>query len=148
MLAGYISPVHDGYKKPGLLPAAVRLDMLRFAVEDSGWVTVDDWECRQPDPSASYKVVEHVKSLLSANADMADAKILFVCGADLARDMENPSKWPVVNRRRLLAACTLAVMAREGTDVVTESYQNEDGEVVQHVLMSSDVIPGSSTLIR
>lgn len=46
VLGGFCSPVHQKYgeKKPGLLTSEHRLSMCNLALQDSDWVTVDDWE--------------------------------------------------------------------------------------------------------
>jgi len=40
----YMSPVSDAYGKPGLAPAAHRVDMCRGAARASQRVMVDEWE--------------------------------------------------------------------------------------------------------
>lgn len=40
----YLSPVHEGYRKAGLLSNEHRLNMALLAVQDSDWIQVDDWE--------------------------------------------------------------------------------------------------------
>lgn len=49
VVGGIVSPVSDSYGKRGLVPARHRVAMARLALHSSGWVTVDDWESRQPD---------------------------------------------------------------------------------------------------
>lgn len=45
---GYMSPVNDGYKKPGLAPGPHRLAMCRLAAQSSDIIMVDDWEAAGP----------------------------------------------------------------------------------------------------
>lgn len=59
----YLSPVHDGYAKPHLLPSTERLDMPRLASDNSSWMMVDSWECIQTAPSPSYAVAHHLLSV-------------------------------------------------------------------------------------
>ncbi|CAI0378784.1 unnamed protein product [Linum tenue] len=46
VIAGYMSPVTDVYKKPGLIPAEHRLRMCNLACESSDFIMVDPWEVR------------------------------------------------------------------------------------------------------
>lgn len=49
MVGGIVSPVSDGYGKQGLVLAKHRIAMAKLALQSSNWVTVDEWESRQPD---------------------------------------------------------------------------------------------------
>uniref|UniRef100_G3PS19 Nicotinamide-nucleotide adenylyltransferase n=1 Tax=Gasterosteus aculeatus TaxID=69293 RepID=G3PS19_GASAC len=49
VVGGVVSPVSDGYGKQGLVLAKHRVAMAKLALRSSNWVTVDDWESRQPD---------------------------------------------------------------------------------------------------
>ena len=44
LLGGFMSPVSDAYRKPGLVPAKDRVAMCRLALEHSPWIMVDHWE--------------------------------------------------------------------------------------------------------
>lgn len=44
---GYLSPVGDGYKKKGLLPATHRVKMCEAAAAESTWIKCDSWEAKQ-----------------------------------------------------------------------------------------------------
>jgi nicotinamide mononucleotide adenylyltransferase len=46
IIGGYLSPVSDGYAKPGLAPWYHRVDMCALACADSSWIMVDSWEPR------------------------------------------------------------------------------------------------------
>lgn len=59
VVKGIISPVGDSYKKKGLIDASHRLKMARLATQNSDWITVDDWECQQPEWVETAKVVRH-----------------------------------------------------------------------------------------
>lgn len=49
VVGGIVSPVSDGYRKQGLVPAKHRIAMARLALQSSNWVTVDEWESQQAD---------------------------------------------------------------------------------------------------
>lgn len=61
MIKGIISPVGDAYKKKGLIEACHRVEMARLASENSGWITVDSWECLQPEWVETLKVIRWVE---------------------------------------------------------------------------------------
>lgn len=58
VIKGIISPVGDAYKKKGLIEACHRVEMARMASENSGWITVDSWECLQPEWVETLKVIQ------------------------------------------------------------------------------------------
>uniref|UniRef100_A0A8P4G151 Nicotinamide nucleotide adenylyltransferase 3 n=1 Tax=Dicentrarchus labrax TaxID=13489 RepID=A0A8P4G151_DICLA len=49
VVGGIVSPVSDGYGKQGLVLAKHRIAMAKLALQSSNWVTVDEWESKQPD---------------------------------------------------------------------------------------------------
>lgn len=57
VIKGIISPVSDCYKKKGLIEACHRVEMARLATENSQWITVDSWECLQPEWLETLKVI-------------------------------------------------------------------------------------------
>ncbi|KAI1882980.1 hypothetical protein AGOR_G00240470 [Albula goreensis] len=59
VVGGIVSPVSDVYGKQGLAPARHRVAMARLALRSSDWVTVDDWESKQPDWTATVLTMRH-----------------------------------------------------------------------------------------
>lgn len=59
-----MSPVGDAYAKPGLAPAADRLEMCRLACRSSGLAMVDGWEADQPGYTRTLAVLRHVQRRL------------------------------------------------------------------------------------
>nr|XP_039270391.1 nicotinamide/nicotinic acid mononucleotide adenylyltransferase 1-like [Styela clava] len=59
VIGGVLSPVHDGYKKPGLLPAKHRIEMCKLAVQRYSWLSVDTWEADQDDYVETINVLQH-----------------------------------------------------------------------------------------
>ena len=64
MQGGYLSPVHDGYGKPELLPSATRLQLLRASLQSSDWLMVDDWEANQAHYSRTVPVLKSIQGRL------------------------------------------------------------------------------------
>ena len=72
VVGGYMSPVHDAYTKPGLLPAAHRLQMCRAAASTHPRLMVDPWEAAQPEAQRSLLVLRRVEvALLQAQQQVA-----------------------------------------------------------------------------
>lgn len=65
MGGGYMSPVNDAYRKPGLVPAAHRVAMCKAAATASTLVMVDSWESQQPQYVRTLHVLQHIQTALS-----------------------------------------------------------------------------------
>lgn len=61
VLGGYMSPVHIGYGKAGLLPNESRLALCQQAVSTSDWIMVDAWETMQQGHSTTLPVLRSVR---------------------------------------------------------------------------------------
>ena len=60
LIAGYYSPVSDGYGKEGLAEAKHRVKICQLAVEStSDWLMVDSWESRQEQYQRTALVLDH-----------------------------------------------------------------------------------------
>ena len=66
MLAGYLSPVHSGYGKPGLISAEDRVQLCQAATATSDWVMTDAWEAQQPAHTKTLFVLLSVQERLAA----------------------------------------------------------------------------------
>uniref|UniRef100_G3NA40 Nicotinamide/nicotinic acid mononucleotide adenylyltransferase 2 n=1 Tax=Gasterosteus aculeatus TaxID=69293 RepID=G3NA40_GASAC len=66
VIGGIISPVHDSYGKPGLVPSRHRLTMCQLAVQSSDWIRVDPWESYQDTWQTTCSVLEHHRDLMKA----------------------------------------------------------------------------------
>ncbi|CAM9585247.1 nicotinamide/nicotinic acid mononucleotide adenylyltransferase 2 [Lampetra fluviatilis] len=64
VIGGIISPVHDGYRKQGLISSRHRLSMCQLAVQNSDWIRVDPWECYQEKWQTTCDVLEHHRELM------------------------------------------------------------------------------------
>lgn len=47
VIGGIMSPVHDAYKKSGLVSSTHRCNMIRLGLQTSDWIRLSDWESRQ-----------------------------------------------------------------------------------------------------
>ncbi|XP_023283258.1 nicotinamide/nicotinic acid mononucleotide adenylyltransferase 1 [Seriola lalandi dorsalis] len=145
VVKGIISPVGDGYKKKGLIEASHRLEMARLATENSDWITVDSWECLQPEWVETAKVVRHHhEELLSAarNNDDVDTvkhtkkrridenyfgasshqkrrdgpQLMLLCGADVLESFGIPNMWKQEDIAEIVGRYGLVCITRSGSD--------------------------------
>ncbi|XP_029381417.1 nicotinamide/nicotinic acid mononucleotide adenylyltransferase 2 [Echeneis naucrates] len=86
VIGGIISPVHDSYGKPGLVPSRHRLTMCQLAVQSSDWIRVDPWECYQDTWQPTCSVLEHHRDLMKR-----------VTGCILS-NVNTPSTTPVIGQ--------------------------------------------------
>lgn len=113
VVGGYLSPVSDDYKKPGLAPGEHRNNMCRLAcAKSSNWLMVDDWEVRQPAYSKTADVLDHFNvelndklggvQLESLDPDTDEVvfsqerrkvRIMLLAGSDLIQTMSEPGVW-------------------------------------------------------
>jgi len=111
VLGGYLSPVHDSYRKTGLIHSRHRLEMCQIAVEDSSWLMVDSWECSRSEYSPTFLVMEHFRRQMdSFYGDRV--QLAFVCGSDLYHSLFDPEIWPKEHVERLLDSASLFVVPR------------------------------------
>ncbi|KAI9135807.1 hypothetical protein BKA69DRAFT_1108330 [Paraphysoderma sedebokerense] len=85
VLAGFLSPTNNSYNKPGLAHSTHRIEMCRLATESSRWISVDDWECRQPRWMRMREVVQNFQT--EVETIMKDHnqqfQIMLLAGGDL-----------------------------------------------------------------
>jgi nicotinic acid mononucleotide adenylyltransferase len=96
LIAGYFSPVSDGYMKEGLAPAKDRVAMCQLAVDcTSDWLMVDDWEARQPMYQPTADVLDHFERELNGNGGIGGKKIkiMLLAGGDLIASFGHPTVW-------------------------------------------------------
>jgi len=85
VVAGYLSPSPDCYVRQKLgkhyIEEEHRVSMCELAVNQSPWLMVDKWEAQQPRFVAYWKVVDHLKAIVSKI--IPTAKVMYLMGADL-----------------------------------------------------------------
>lgn len=126
VIAGYLSPVGDKYKKPGLLSSSRRVDMCRLACEQSSsWLMVDEWEASQSDYQRTALVLEHfdreVNERLGGIEDEEGvkhrARVLLLAGSDLIQTMSEPGVWSPKDLDIILGRFGTFIVERAGSDV-------------------------------
>ncbi|GET87690.1 hypothetical protein, conserved [Leishmania tarentolae] len=128
VLGGFLSPVSDGYGKPGLRSAADRVQIIRKALCQHPELNLDTWECQQPTYTRTLFVLqaleEHVNTWYTQSEPAAmewlalhgrRVRVVFVCGADLFSSFWVPGCWRLRLLRQLLDLFHLVVVYREGT---------------------------------
>ena len=102
---GYLSPVGDGYRKKGLLPAAHRLAMCRAAADESDWIKCDAWEAEQREHIMTRVVLERFQ-------ERVDGRVVLACGADLLQSMLTPGVWSDEDLEIILGKYGVACLER------------------------------------
>ncbi|KAL2096918.1 hypothetical protein ACEWY4_006125 [Coilia grayii] len=107
VVGGIISPVSDAYGKQGLVSAKHRVAMVKMALQSSDWVTVDDWESRQPDwtetvvtmryhygrVAKQYQPRMEALSSQPAKSALCAPQLKLLCGADFLDTFHVPGLW-------------------------------------------------------
>lgn len=125
VVAGYLSPVADAYKKQGLAFAEHRIEMCRLATEASPWIMVDDWEASKAEYTRTALVLDHfeheINEVLGGVADSTGkrrrAKIALMSGADLIETMSVPHVWAREDLDHILGRYGAFIIERNGTDL-------------------------------
>jgi len=94
VIAGYLSPVSDGYKKPGLASAFHRQQMLRIALNtvSDQWIKTSEWESSQVNWSPTINVLNYNKEIISKENNEA-IQVMLVCGGDFLQSFTKEGLW-------------------------------------------------------
>ncbi|RDD40565.1 Nicotinamide/nicotinic acid mononucleotide adenylyltransferase 1 [Trichoplax sp. H2] len=135
--AGIVSPVHDSYKKEGLISSKHRLEMCNIALQTSDWIRCNDWECRRSEWSRTVEVLRYIKSishqLVGHGEDDKEASIFIfsiyiatercqdvgvklLCGADLLESFATPNLWSTDDLQEIVEKFGLVCITRHGSD--------------------------------
>ncbi|XP_074507016.1 nicotinamide/nicotinic acid mononucleotide adenylyltransferase 3 [Sebastes fasciatus] len=110
VVGGIVSPVSDGYGKQGLVLAKHRIAMAKLALQSSNWVTVDEWESRQPDWTETVVTMRYhygriLKEYEQSTGTHNDSngthtelsspgpQLKLLCGADFLDTFKIPGLW-------------------------------------------------------
>ncbi|EOD43743.1 putative nicotinamide mononucleotide adenylyl transferase protein [Neofusicoccum parvum] len=156
VIGGYLSPVGDAYKKAGLASAEHRIRMCELAVEDSTWISVDQWEPLHKEYLPTAKVLDHFDHELNEvrggvedrSGQKRKVRVALLAGADLIQTMSTPNLWAPKDLDHILGHYGAFIVEREGTDIddaLASLQQWRDNIYVIHQLVKNDV---SSTRIR
>lgn len=156
ILGGYLSPVSDMYKKPGLLSARHRVNMCTLAAEDSDtWLMVDSWEAFQTYQRTAI-VLDHfdheINTVLggvhTADGEHRKVRVMLLAGSDLIGTMSEPGVWSYSDLEHILGryGCLIVERAGTGMDQATDSLARWRSNIhLISQLIQNDV---SSTKVR
>ncbi|TFK84853.1 Nucleotidylyl transferase [Polyporus arcularius HHB13444] len=157
IVGGYLSPVSDQYKKPGLVSAHHRVNMCNLAAEQtSQWLMVDPWEAFQSYQRTAV-VLDHFEHEINtrlggiATADGGEkkpARIMLLAGSDLIATMSEPGVWSERDLDHILGRYGVLIIERAGADMdqAIDSLSRWRHNIhLIHQLVQNDV---SSTKIR
>ena len=120
VVGGVMSPVSDHYGKSGLLSSIHRLEMCRLSVVDSDWITVDDWEIKQPKYLPTRRVLDRLQEELrrrsGCQASQRMASLILLCGADMLDSFNTPGVWDPEDMNVILGKYGVVCIERVGTD--------------------------------
>lgn len=153
VIGGIISPVHNDYKKMGLIDAKHRCAMIDLALHSSDWIKLDTWESKQETWLETVKVLayhhkklnsrnindysfnfQQVQKLISGNTN--DNKTYFcnnnqpvqlklLCGADLLESFDNSNIWKKTDVTEIVKKYGLVVISREGSNAQRFIYESD-----------------------
>eukprot|EP00116_Pleurobrachia_bachei_P002997 sb/3463259/ len=118
VLAGLISPVHDGYRKhkKTLVKYADRRAMVELACGEDGWIRCSSWEGNQAQWTPTRQVLEALQD--QAREEFGDPGITtaLVCGGDLLESFSVPGLWLEEDIESIVGRHGLVVIRRTGSD--------------------------------
>jgi len=125
IVAGYLSPVSDAYKKAGLASAHHRTEMCRLAVQESSWIMCDEWEAIKPEYTRTALVLDHFQheinevrgGIQTPSGERRPARIALMSGADLIQTMSVPGVWANEDLEHILGRYGAFIIERNGTDL-------------------------------
>jgi nicotinamide mononucleotide adenylyltransferase len=151
VIGGFLSPVSEAYEKPGLAPAAHRLQMCSLAVADSPWIANDAWEASQPEWRPTVSVLGSFRQRLAQHG-YGDVGIKLVAGADLVQSFQVPNLWSAQDMHAITGPTFgLVIVERWASDIaeflLTNPilFRNRKTIIVAKQYISNDI---SSTKIR
>lgn len=157
IIGGFLSPVSDAYKKPGLAPARHRIQMCSYAAEKtSEWLTCDPWEAIQPQYFPTAQVLDHfdheINQVIGGCEDVHGTKqpvrIALLAGADLIQTMSTPGVWSPADLDHILRKFGAFIIERTGTDIDEALAGLKDYQDNIHVIPQVITNDVSSTKVR
>jgi len=156
LVATYLSPVADAYKKVGLASARDRIRMCQLAADQTDRLMVDSWEANQKEYTRTAVVLdrfEHEINSVLGGVTTQDGKrrqcrIALLAGADLIGTMSTPGVWSPEDLDHILGRYGAFIIERSGThmeDALAQLQKWRHNIWVVEQLIKNDV---SSTKIR
>ncbi|KAI0343491.1 Nucleotidylyl transferase [Trametopsis cervina] len=156
IVGGYLSPVSDQYKKPGLLAASHRVHMCNLAAEQtSTWLMVDGWEAYQSYQRTAV-VLDHIDHEINAvrggiateSGERRHVRVMLLAGSDLIATMSEPGVWSEPDLDHILGRYGVLIVERAGSDMdqaIDNLARWRHNIHLIHQLIQNDV---SSTKVR
>ncbi|KAI0317177.1 hypothetical protein OF83DRAFT_1164033 [Amylostereum chailletii] len=125
IVGGYMSPVSDQYKKPGLLSANHRVNMCTLATEQtSTWLMVDPWEAFQSYQRTAV-VLDHFEheindvlgGVTTPSGEQRPVHVMLLAGSDLISTMSEPGVWSERDLDHILGKYGTFIVERAGSDM-------------------------------
>ncbi|KAF4447379.1 nicotinate (nicotinamide) nucleotide adenylyltransferase [Fusarium austroafricanum] len=157
VVAGFLSPVSDAYKKKGLAPAHHRIEMCRLATENtSKWLMVDPWEAESPTYIPTAKVLDHFDYEINevmGGVECTDGtrkrcRIVLLAGLDLIQTMSTPGVWDERDLDHILGNYGVFALERTGTEIDSTLANLKQWEKNIHIIRQVVTNDISSTKIR
>jgi len=157
IVGGYLSPVNDTYKKPGLLNSQHRIAMCSLAANQaSSWLMLDPWEALQPTYQRTAVVLDHfdyeINTVLggveTVDGERKNVRVMLLAGSDLISTMSEPGVWSYADLDHILGRYGTFIIERGGSamDQATDSLARwRDNIYLISQLIQNDV---SSTKVR
>nr|XP_034909473.1 nicotinamide/nicotinic acid mononucleotide adenylyltransferase-like isoform X1 [Populus alba] len=153
VIAAYMSPVSDAYKKTGLVSGDHRLQMCRLACETSDFIMVDPWEVNQSTFQRTLTILQRVEGSFTNGNKMSreSIRVMLVCGSDLLQSFSIPGFWIRDQVRTICSNYGVVCICREGQDV---NKIISDDEILNenkgNIRVTNDLVPNqiSSTRVR
>jgi nicotinamide mononucleotide adenylyltransferase len=122
IVGGLISPVHNAYGKPSLVPAEHRLEMCRLACATSDWIATSGWEILQAGWTTTAATMQAYSAFIAAaypqlQPPRPPPRLLLLCGADLLESFLVPGLWHPDDLDAILGQHGVAVIERVGLDL-------------------------------
>ncbi|XP_037494699.1 nicotinamide/nicotinic acid mononucleotide adenylyltransferase isoform X2 [Jatropha curcas] len=151
VIAAYMSPVSDAYKKPGLISCEHRLQMCNLACETSDFIMVDPWEANQSTYQRTLTVLKRIESYFINRISRETLKVMLVCGSDLVQSFSIPGFWIREQVSTICKEYGVVCIRREGQDIekIISSDEILDENRVK-IKVVDELVPNaiSSTRIR
>ncbi|OAY55272.1 nicotinamide/nicotinic acid mononucleotide adenylyltransferase isoform X1 [Manihot esculenta] len=153
VIAAYMSPASDAYKKPGLISGEHRLRMCNLACESSDFIMVDPWEANQSTYQRTLTILKRIESYFIDNKQISRdfLRVMLVCGSDLLQSFSIPGCWIPEQVRTICKDYGVVTICREGQDV--EKIISDD-EILNgnrsNIKVVDELVPNSvsSTRVR
>ncbi|EJD08410.1 Nucleotidylyl transferase [Fomitiporia mediterranea MF3/22] len=125
IMGGYLSPVSDMYKKPGLLSAEHRVTMCNIAATlESSWIMVDPWEAFQAYQRTAvvldhfdYEINEVLGGVETEDGERRRVHVMLLAGSDLISTMSEPGVWSEEDLDHILGRYGCFIIERAGSDI-------------------------------